>query len=91
MAELSTLRRTPGDDKRAGREADAMFRRSMRGNRARRCGAQAVTQRQQPAEIDTGEAGVFPVVETDEIPVSEDEVAGGWRDQEKRLRERMDQ
>ncbi|HKU44089.1 MAG TPA: YciI family protein [Polyangiales bacterium] len=40
---------------------------------------------------DQGEIEVRRVFETEEIPVTEQEQAGGWRDQEKRLRERLGQ
>jgi hypothetical protein len=38
--------------------------------------------------IDHGEIEVRPILETDEIPVRPEETAGGWRDQERRVRER---
>jgi hypothetical protein len=41
--------------------------------------------------IDSGEIEVRRVYETEEIPVTDREQAGGWRDQEKRLRERLGQ
>jgi hypothetical protein len=40
--------------------------------------------------IESGEIEVRRVYETEEIPVSADEKEGGWRDQEKRLRERLE-
>ena len=41
--------------------------------------------------IDHGEIEVRRVFETEEIPVAENEREGGWRDQEKKLREKLSQ
>lgn len=41
--------------------------------------------------IDTGEIEVRQVFETEEIPVAPEEGAGGWREQEKQLREKLGQ
>ena len=41
--------------------------------------------------IDSGEIEVRPVMETEDIPVAPEEQAGGWRDQELRLRARIGQ
>jgi hypothetical protein len=40
--------------------------------------------------IDTGEIEVRRVYETEEIPLTDQEQPGGWRDQEKRLREKLE-
>lgn len=40
--------------------------------------------------IESGELEVRRVFEVDEIPVSSDEKAGGWRDQEKELRKKLE-